>query len=127
MDYLNGQVLPRLTAWVAAGPTSSRAADTRSVRQGWAESRRCALSAQPMRKARAVHRRELAVRVSGRTHVRLLWRQGTPQLCVEVRESNHWSLAIQVQPEKARDAFHHPYGYAGSRGLRHPVREHCEP
>ena len=75
---------------------------------------------------RAVHRRELAVRASGGTHVRLLWWQGTPQLCVEVRESDDWTLAIPVRPELALDAFHHPYAYAGSLGLRHLVGEHCE-
>ncbi len=144
MDYLNGQVLQRLTACIGAGPTSSRAAVARSVRRGYAESRRCSLTAQPLRKARellrAVHRRESAVRVSGRTRVRLLWRQGTPQLCVEVRESDDWTLASQVQPEKAgawsrttpgagvpsrhRTNPGHPANVFGEsvRGVRQPMR-----
>jgi hypothetical protein len=29
-------------------------------------------------------------------------------------------LAIPVEPERALDAFHHPYAYAGSHGL--PLR-----
>ena len=58
--------------------------------------------------------RELAERSSNGTHVRLLWRQGTRQLWVEVREQDDRVLAISVHPEQALDAFHHPYAYAGS-------------
>ena len=57
--------------------------------------------------------RELAERASSRTQVRLLWRQGTGQVWVEVREADDRLLAISVQPEQALDAFHHPYAYAG--------------
>ena len=58
--------------------------------------------------------RELAERSSNGTQVRLLWRQGTRQLWVEVREpDSDRVLAIPVQPERALDAFHHPYAYAG--------------
>ena len=58
--------------------------------------------------------RELADRGSNGTQVRLLWRQGTRQLWVEVWEpGTAWALRIQVQPEKALDVFHHPYAYAG--------------
>jgi hypothetical protein len=61
--------------------------------------------------------RELAERSSNGTHVRLLWRQGTGQLWVEVREPDGRVLAIPVQPERALDAFHHPYAYAGPQRL----------
>ena len=58
--------------------------------------------------------RELAARGSNGTQVRLLWRQGTRQLWVEVWEpGTAWALRIQAQPEKALDVFHHPYAYAG--------------
>ena len=58
--------------------------------------------------------RELAVRGSNGTQVRLLWRQGTRQLWVEVWESGTaWALRVQAQPENALDVFHHPYAYAG--------------
>ena len=58
--------------------------------------------------------RELAVRGSNGTQVRLLWRQGTRQLWVEVWEpGTAWALRIQAQPENALDVFHHPYAYAG--------------
>jgi len=66
--------------------------------------------------------RELAERSSNGTQVRLLWRQGTRQLWVEVREPDtDRALAIPVQPERALDAFHHPYAYAGLHGLLSPA------
>lgn len=61
--------------------------------------------------------RELAERSSNGTHVRLLWRQGTAQLWVEVREPDERVLAIPVRPERALDAFHHPYAYAATHRL----------
>jgi hypothetical protein len=58
--------------------------------------------------------RELAVRVSNGTQVRLLWRQGTSQVWVEVWEpATAGALRIQAQPENALDVFRHPYAYAG--------------
>jgi hypothetical protein len=65
--------------------------------------------------------RELAERSSSGTQVRLLWRQGGTVLWVEVREPDDRVLAIPVQPERALDAFHHPYAYAGSHSPRFPV------
>ena len=60
--------------------------------------------------------RELAERTSNGTRVRLLWRQGTRHLWVEVREpATDHSLAIPIPPERALDAFYHPYAYAGAR------------
>ena len=70
----------------------------------------------------SVRSRELAERSSNGTQVRLLWRQGTRQLWVEVREPDDRVLAIPVQPERALDAFHHPYAYAGSHSLLLPVQ-----
>jgi hypothetical protein len=65
--------------------------------------------------------RELAERSSNGTHVRLLWRQGTRQLWVEVQESDDRVLAIPVHPEQALEVFHHPYAFAGSRTFRPQV------
>jgi len=62
-------------------------------------------------------RRVLAERSSNGTQVRLLWRQGTRQLWVEVRGPDEGLLAIPVPPERALDAFHHPYAYARSHSL----------
>jgi hypothetical protein len=67
-------------------------------------------------------KRELAERSSDRTQVQLFWRQGTTQLWVEVREPDDRVLAIPVQPERALDAFHHPYVYADSHSLPLPVQ-----
>lgn len=66
--------------------------------------------------------RELAERSSSGTRVRLLWRQGTTVLWVEVRESDtDQALAILVPAERALDAFHHPYAYAGTHNLLPPA------
>jgi hypothetical protein len=65
---------------------------------------------------------ELAERSSSGTRVRLLWRQGTTVLWVEVRESDtDRALAILVPAERALDAFHHPYAYAGPHNLLPPA------
>jgi hypothetical protein len=65
--------------------------------------------------------RELAARASNGTQVRLLWGQRTGLLWVEVREPDtDRALAIPVPPERALDAFHHPYAYAGFRLRRLP-------
>jgi hypothetical protein len=63
------------------------------------------------------HVRERAERASSRTQVRLLWRQGTRQLWLEVWEADDRVLVISVRPEWALDAFHHPYAYAGTHRL----------
>jgi hypothetical protein len=65
--------------------------------------------------------RELAERWSNGTQVRLLWRHGTSRLWIEVREPDDRLLAIPVQPERALDAFHHPYAYAGRQSLLPPA------
>lgn len=66
--------------------------------------------------------RELAVRGSNGRQVRLLWRQGTTQLWVEVWEpGTAWALRIQAQPENALDVFHHPYAYAGRQNSPPPA------
>jgi len=58
--------------------------------------------------------RELAVRASSGTQVRLLWQQGTRRLWVEVWEpATASALRIRAQPENALDVFHHPHAYAG--------------
>jgi hypothetical protein len=62
--------------------------------------------------------RELAERASNGTQVRLLWRQGTRRVWVEVLEpETDRALRIHVRPEHALDAFQHPYAYAGTHGL----------
>ena len=57
--------------------------------------------------------RELAERTSNGTLTRLFWLRGTRQLWVEVydRELDE-TLVIQAQPERALEAFYHPYAFA---------------
>jgi hypothetical protein len=63
----------------------------------------------------AIHRRrELAARAANGTKVRLLWREGTKLVWVEVREPDDRVLAIPVSPERALEAFEHPYAFASS-------------
>lgn len=70
----------------------------------------------------SVRSRELAGRSQNGTRVRLLWRQGTGQLWVEVREPDtDRALRIPVHPERALDAFHHPYAYGGLHDLQPPA------
>ncbi len=66
--------------------------------------------------------RELAVRASNGTQVRLLWRQGTTQLWVEIWEpATASTFRIQAPPENALDVFHHPYAYAGLENSMPPA------
>jgi hypothetical protein len=68
------------------------------------------------------HVRELAERTSSGTRVRLLWRGGTRQLWVELSQgAGDEALAILVPPERALDAFHHPYAYARAQRLESPA------
>ena len=62
--------------------------------------------------------RELAERVSNGTQVRLLWRQGSGEVWVEVWEAAFdLTITIPVQPEQALDAFRHPYAYAAAQSV----------
>ena len=72
---------------------------------------------------------ELAERASNGTRVRLLWRQGTTLLWIEVREPDtDRALRIPVQPEQALDVFHHPYAHAGTHSSALPAEslDPCE-
>jgi hypothetical protein len=73
------------------------------------------------------HTRELAERASGGTLVRLLWREGTTLLWIEVREpDSDRAFSIPVKPEQALDAFNHPYAHAGTHS-RAPLVESLVP
>ena len=57
--------------------------------------------------------RELAERRSNGTLMRLLWLQGTRDLWVEVYEPEFdVPIVIPAEPERALEAFRHPYAYA---------------
>jgi hypothetical protein len=60
--------------------------------------------------------RELAERTSTGTLMRLLWLQGTRELWVEIHEPElDVPVVIAADPERALEAFYHPYAYAAAR------------
>ena len=57
--------------------------------------------------------RELDVRDSDGVHVRLLWHPGDNALSVAVEDARAGDgFQIAVAPDRALDAFHHPFAYA---------------
>jgi hypothetical protein len=53
--------------------------------------------------------RELAERTSNGTQMRLLWRQGTRELWVEISEPElDVTLVIPAAPDRALETFRHP-------------------
>ncbi len=66
--------------------------------------------------------RELAERDAMGTRVTLLWREGTRNLWVRVHEAGQdLTLIIPVEPQRALDAFNHPYVYASQSTTRRVV------
>ena len=50
--------------------------------------------------------------------MRLLWRQGTRDLWVEVYEPElDVTIVIPAKPERALETFRHPYAYAADDGV----------
>ena len=63
--------------------------------------------------------RELAERTSNGRRTRLYWLQGTRQLWVEVYDPElDETVVILAEPERALEAFHHPYAFATDSGRR---------
>ena len=59
------------------------------------------------------HARELAVRDSDGVHVELLWHPCNDALTVSVEDSRGGDrFQIAVAPDRALDAFYHPFAYA---------------
>ena len=57
--------------------------------------------------------RELAARESDGIHVLLLWHPGENAVTVSVEDTRLGDrFRIAVAPERARDAFYHPFAYA---------------
>jgi hypothetical protein len=57
--------------------------------------------------------RELAARESDGIHVLLLWRPEDDALTVSVEDSRVGDrFQLEVTPERALDAFYHPFAYA---------------
>jgi len=60
--------------------------------------------------------RELAQRLSGTVEVRLLWHPEIDRVELSVRDlATGAGFHIEVAPDNAIDAFHHPYAYAARR------------
>jgi hypothetical protein len=68
--------------------------------------------------------RELAHRLSGTDEVLLLWHPEIDRVELSVSDvTTGEGFQIEVAPETAMDAFHHPYAYAARReGGCHLVR-----
>ena len=59
--------------------------------------------------------RELAQRTVGQVEVTLYWDTADDEVMVElIDRSGGPSFRIFIAPERALDAFHHPYAYASS-------------
>jgi hypothetical protein len=62
--------------------------------------------------------RELDFRSTDGLEVTLLWQPETNRVSVSVFDAKTGDdFDLDVQPEDAVDAFHHPYAFAASRGL----------
>ena len=57
--------------------------------------------------------RELAARKSDGVHVRLLWHPADNAVTVSVEDARAGAgFQLAVAPDRALDAFHHPFAYA---------------
>jgi hypothetical protein len=62
--------------------------------------------------------RELAQRTAGHVEITLYWDAGGDEVMVElIDRGGGASFQIFVEPDRALDAFHHPYAYASSLEL----------
>ena len=63
--------------------------------------------------------RELAQRLSGTVEVLLLWHPAIEQVELSVCDpATGTGFHLDVAPDNALDAFHHPYAYAAGREAR---------
>jgi hypothetical protein len=59
--------------------------------------------------------RELAQRSTGPVEITLYWDSGADEVMVElIDRGGGASFQLVVAPDRALDAFHHPYAYASS-------------
>jgi hypothetical protein len=83
----------------------------------------------------APHTRELAARDSDGIHVVLLWHPDENVLTVSVDDTRAGDrFQVEVAPDRALDAFYHPFAYAGgaladllTRSLRRPTLDPAAP
>ena len=59
------------------------------------------------------HTRELAARESNGVYVLLLWHPREDEITVSVEDDRHGDrFQLAVSPDRALDAFYHPFAYA---------------
>ena len=67
-------------------------------------------------------RRELAHRSGDGIDVTLFWNRVDDTVAVEVIDhTTELAFEVLVPRERALDAFHHPYAYAGSHGVEYEL------
>ncbi len=69
---------------------------------------------QPLLPARDTARRELAHRHASGIDVRLLWNPATDSLVVDVRDLAGTSFRLAPAPDRALEAFNHPFAQRGA-------------
>ena len=68
--------------------------------------------------AAPTYSRELAARESDGIQVLLLWHPDENAVTVSVEDARVGErFELAIAPERALDAFHHPFAYAADRGL----------
>jgi len=66
------------------------------------------------------HLQELAYRATDGVEVGLFWNRATSAVTVVVDDARSGDLfEVEVAPQNALDAFHHPYAYAARHGIEY--------
>jgi hypothetical protein len=76
--------------------------------------RKVMFAAHPLHVARDLHRCELAHRRSSGIDVRLLWNPLTDSLVVDVHDIAGRAFRLAPSPDRALDAFNHPFAQPGA-------------
>ena len=67
-------------------------------------------------------RRELATRVNGGLEITLFWDRRDNSTSIDIRHaSTDETISFRVPPERALDAFHHPFAHMGNQ-LEHDLQ-----
>jgi hypothetical protein len=77
----------------------------------------------PLYCIRDLYRRELAHRRSSGVDVRLLWNPLTDSLVVDVRDIAGPTFRLTPSPDRALDAFNHPFAQPGAVYADEPAEE----
>jgi hypothetical protein len=119
------EVIPSFTKTLAEAGGDSSTTGYLADSTGAADSYRCCSSPDKeaeMTKATRCGsgRRELAHRLANDLEVTLLWGPGKKEIVVEVLDhASETAFEVTVAPERALDAFHHPFAYASRQGVEY--------